>query len=57
MTSPTVTAVDLMRVLPAPFGLAVGDAVVSPAQGGSATRERAPKRSPPSSPIVGAARC
>ena len=27
MTSPPVTAVDLMRVLPAPFGLAVGDAV------------------------------
>ena len=39
MTPPAVTAVDLMRVLPAPFGLAVGDAVLSPAQGGSATRD------------------
>ena len=34
VTSPPHTAIDLMRVLPAPFGLAVGDAVVSPVQGG-----------------------
>ncbi|WP_214468423.1 hypothetical protein [Microbacterium flavescens] len=34
MTSRSHTAVDLMRVLPAPFGLAVGDAAISPAQGG-----------------------
>ena len=35
MTSPGHTAVDLMRVLPAPFGLAVGDAVISPVRGGA----------------------
>ncbi|MBD8023780.1 hypothetical protein [Microbacterium gallinarum] len=34
MTSRSHTAVDLMRVLPAPFGLAVGDAAISPVQGG-----------------------
>ena len=33
MTSVADTAVSLMRVLPAPFGLAVGDAAISPAQG------------------------
>lgn len=37
MTSASDTAVSLMRVLPAPFGLAVGDAAISPVQGGSAT--------------------
>ena len=38
MTSRAVTAVDLMRVLPAPFGLAVGDAAISPVQGGTLAR-------------------
>lgn len=38
MTSVATTAVDLMRVLPAPFGLAVGDAAISPVQGGTLTR-------------------
>lgn len=40
MTSPAHTAVDLMRVLPVPFGLAVGDAVTSPAQAGSVARDQ-----------------
>lgn len=39
MTSVSDTAVSLMRVLPAPFGLAVGDAAISPAQGAAATLE------------------
>jgi hypothetical protein len=34
LTSRSHTAVDLMRVLPAPFGLAVGDTAISPVQGG-----------------------
>jgi len=38
MTSVADTAVSLMRVLPAAFGLAVGDAATSPAQGGTASR-------------------
>lgn len=38
MTSPTATAIDLMRLLPGPFGLALGDAVTSSAQDGTATR-------------------
>jgi hypothetical protein len=37
MTTIATTAVDLMRVLPAPFGLAVADAAVSPVQGGPLT--------------------
>ena len=48
LTSRSHTAVDLMRALPAPFGLAVGDAVISPVQGGdveaSALRELALSR-------------
>ncbi|WP_194409396.1 hypothetical protein [Microbacterium cremeum] len=39
LTSAADTAIDLMRVLPPAFGLAVGDAVISPAQGGSVARE------------------
>lgn len=38
VTDVATTTVDLMRVLPAPFGLAVGDAAVSPKQGGTLTR-------------------
>ncbi|MFT4219398.1 MAG: hypothetical protein QM611_02600 [Microbacterium sp.] len=34
-TSPARTAADLMRVLPPAFAVAVGDAVLSPAQGGT----------------------
>lgn len=34
MTTPATTTADLMRVLPPPFGLAVGDAAVSRVQGG-----------------------
>ncbi len=34
ITAPAETAVDLMRVLPAPFALAVGDTVIAPRQVG-----------------------
>lgn len=37
VTSPTDTAVDLMRALPPAFALAVGDAVTSPKCGGTAS--------------------
>jgi hypothetical protein len=40
MTDPAHTALDLMRVLPAPFGLAIGDAAISPFQGGMATADQ-----------------
>ena len=39
LTSAADTAIDLLRVLPPAFGLAVGDAATSPAQGGSVTTE------------------
>lgn len=39
LTSAADTAVDLMRVLPPLLGLAVGDAVMSPARGGVVQRE------------------
>ena len=39
LTSAADTALDLMRVLPPLFGLAVGDAVMSPRRGGTVARE------------------